>query len=589
MGKAFFEKNRFLLKLIIAVVLCIAVVTVTTLTIVLSEMNKRYINTMTRSALLVIEKTRGEMRSSAEAMIDMIGTLRSNWALRAYISDTDKTSVNSSYSTYSIVNTIGDLLSSDLTDQMEIVIVGADGAEYITDGGGLAMSKEDILDSEFTRKATADPTGIHYQFLPSGITWRSSRQQVFVASAAVVPAGSGAPIAYIYISISQEALRKYYSDLSDAGNFIILLDDSGKCVSSTYDDYIGWDAGKSYETARDSVDEQFFIADYNGRRLTCVARPVDYWGLLIVSVVDTGRSTERESAARYVLLAGIAVAIVTTAITVLILSRLTRPLKTLARRMSKLKSGDLTERLPVAGEYEIRELTSAYNYMMDSLNSYINQIKQIEQEKRGAEIRALQTQIHPHFIYNTLSSVKWLIWRGENEKASHAIESFIVLIKNMISDKTEMIPLKDEVENLKNYAMLQQIRYGDHIRVVFNISDGCLDAIIPKMIIQPIIENAFFHAFADSKDGTINVFAGKSGGALVVEVIDDGAGISGVKFERASCAQVNEKCGFSGVGLINVDERLRLLFGGVGSYIAITSEQGVGTVVRVTIPSPLQS
>ena len=583
MIKSFFGKNRFLIKLISTVILSIAIVTVTTLTIVVSEMNSRYTNTLTRTALMIVEKTREEMKFSGETIIDIIGKLRSNWALRAYVSDTDKTTVNSSFSTYSIVNTVNDLLKNDITGQMSILIAGTNGVTYSSDGSGLVIPVGELLDSDITKKVAADPTGIIYQFLPQGLTWRTSRQRVFLASAAVVPDVNEPPIAYIYITVSREALQEYYRDVSNAGNFIVLLDGSGTCVSSTYDEYIGLETDDAFQIAKDAVDKPHFTVDFNGQRLTCVSRPVDYWGLIIVSVVDSGRSAEMESATQYVLLTGIAVAIVAIVITALILGRLTRPLKMLAKRMSRLKSGDYTDRLPVTGENEVRELTGAYNYMMDSINSYIIKMKQVERQKRNAEIRALQTQIHPHFIYNTLSSVKWLIWRGENDKATKALESFITLIKDMVNDKTEMIPLRDEVENLKNYAMLQQIRYGDHIRVVFNISDEYMDMIVPKMILQPIIENAFFHAFTDSTDGTISVFAGKSGSSLVIEVIDDGAGFSGVKLERASCAEASERCGFHGVGLINVDERLRLLFGNE-SRIAITSEEGIGTVVRVTLP-----
>jgi len=584
MIRSFFGKNTFLMKLISALVLSIAAVTVTTLVIVLSEMNSRYINSLTRTALMIVEKTRGEMKFSGETIIDMIGNLRSNWALRAYIDNTDKTTVSSSYSTYSIVNTVRDLLKNDTTGQMSIIIVGANGVSYISDGSGLTMSAAELLGSDLAIKVAANPTGINYQFLPNGLTQRTSRRRVFVASAAVVASGSETPIAYIFITVSQEALREYYSNVSDAGNFIVLLDESGMCVSSTRDEFIGWEAGDALSAVIDAADKPFFTVDYTGKKLTCVTRPVDYWGLHIVSIVDSGSSAEMESAARHVLLAGVAVATVAILITVLILSSLTRPLKTLARRMSRLRSGDFTDRLPVTGEYEMQELADAYNYMMDSIDAYLKQMKEIEGQKRKAEIWALQTQIHPHFIYNTLSSVKWLIWRGEDEKASKALELFTTLIKGMEINQSEMIPLRDEIENLKNYAMLQQIRYGDHIRVVFNIGDDYMDSLIPKMILQPIIENAFFHAFAGSTDGTISVFTCKSGASLAIEVIDDGAGFPGVKLERATCVEAAGVCGgFSGVGLINVDERLRLLFG-IESGVAITSEENVGSVVTVTIP-----
>ena len=575
----------FLIKLISAVVAGIAAVTVTTLVIVLTEMNTRYINSKASTALMIVEKTGREMSFSGETVINMVGSLRSNWALMAYIGDTDKTSENSSYSTYNIVNTINGLLTNDITGQMSIIIVGTNGISYVSDGSGLAMPVAELLGSDITAKAAADPVGISYQFLPRGLTRATSRQRAFVAVAPVAASADEEPAAYIYITISRQALREYYNDLSDSGNFIVLMDDSGRCVSSSIDDYIGLDVGDAIETVKEGVDKPFFEVEFNKQKLTCVARPVDYWGLIMVSIVDHGNSPEMKSAARYVLIVNLSVSVATIILAALLINRLTHPLKKLAMRMSRLKSGDLMDRLPVCGEYEIQELTGAYNYMMDSIDSHLRQVKQMEQQKRKAEILALQTQINPHFIYNTLSSVKWLIWRGENQKAATALELFSTLIKSMASSVSEMIPFREEVENLKSYAKLQQIRYGDRIRVVFNVSDGCMDLTAPKMILQPIIENAFFHAFADSSDGTINVFASKVGQSLVIEVIDDGAGFPGDKLESATCAEAAEmSAGFGGVGLINVDERLRLLFGSE-SGIAITSEPGVGAVVRVTIPN----
>ncbi|MCL2153293.1 MAG: sensor histidine kinase [Oscillospiraceae bacterium] len=575
----------FLIKLISAVVAGIAAVTVTTLVIVLTEMNSRYINSKTSTALMIVEKTRREMSFSGETVINMIGALRSNWALMAYIGDTDKTSENSSYSTYSLVTTISSLLENDITGQMSIIIVGINGVSYVSDGSGLAMPAAELLGSDITAKAAADPVGISYQFLSQGLTRATSRQRAFVAVAPVATSTDKEPAAYIYITISRQALTEYYSELSDSGNFIVLMDDSGRCVSSSSSDYIGVEVGDAIETVKDAVDKPFFEVEFNKQKLTCVARPVDYWGLIMVSIVDHGDSPEMKSATRYVLLVDVSVSITTIILAALLLNRLTHPLKKLTKRMSRLKSGDFMDRLPVSGEYEIQELTGAYNYMMDSIDSYLRQVKQIESQKRKAEILALQTQINPHFIYNTLSSVKWLIWRGENQKAATALELFITLMKGMASSVSEMIPFREEVEDLKNYAILQQIRYGDHIRIVFNINDDCMDLTTPKMILQPIIENAFFHAFADSSDGTISVFASKAGQSLVIEVIDDGAGFPGGKLECATCAQAAEmNGGFGGVGLSNVDERLRLLFGSEFG-IAITSEPGIGTVITVTIPN----
>jgi len=581
------EKIGLLTKLVTVFVLGVAVVTLATLTIVQGDINRKYISSYSGSVAHILEYSSGEMSITGEAIINIVRTLRSDWSLRAFINDTDKTSEQSSYITYSMVNNIRKLLSNNnLARKMSLAVVGTNGVTYVT-GSGLGVPVEELLESDFTIKAAADPIGIHYQFLPVGFTSQTAAQSAFVASAAIASVEGNAPIAYIYITISQDQLRAYYRDFTSESNGIVMLDSTGSVVSSTSDSYIGHDMGSIISAAMASADKPYFTVDIDGRRSTYVSRPIDYWGLWMVGDINTVRSDELENASRFVFITSVAVAVATIFITAVILGRITMPLKSLTKHMSRIKSGNFADPLPVSGEYEIRELISAYNYMMDDMTRHIHQLKEAESQKRDAEIRALRNQIKPHFINNTLSSVKLLIWRGENDKASAALDSFTLLIKNMISDKSDMITLRDEIENLKNYSILQQIRFGDQIKTVFNVSGECMDAMIPKMILQPIIENAFFHAYPEKQSGTINVFANKSGNVLVAEVIDDGVGFR-EKLERAELRDVIGKCSQQdtkneGIGLANVDERLRLLFG-EEHRVTITSDSGGGTIVRVTMP-----
>lgn len=117
--------------------------------------------------------------------------------------------------------------------------------------------------------------------------------------------------------------------------------------------------------------------------------------------------------------------------------------------MSQVKNGDFKNYVQVKGSSEVRDLSSTFNSMLDDLNSYMNEKMTMEKEKRKAEIHALQMQINPHFIYNTLSSVKWLIWQDDTDKSIKTIDAFISLLRNTISNKNEMITINEEIENLK--------------------------------------------------------------------------------------------------------------------------------------------
>lgn len=145
----------------------------------------------------------------------------------------------------------------------------------------------------------------------------------------------------------------------------------------------------------------------------------------------------------------------------------TKPLSALVYAMKHSKETQFEKHVPVEGTYEIQELSQTYNTMVDEINRYIDQLINVEKEKRKAEIHALQMKINPHYIYNTLATVKWLIWQQNVEKSTQVIDAFIMLLRNVISNSDEFVTVEQEIDNLKNYALINQARYGEDIQVVF--------------------------------------------------------------------------------------------------------------------------
>ncbi|MFQ7550182.1 MAG: sensor histidine kinase [Blautia marasmi] len=164
-------------------------------------------------------------------------------------------------------------------------------------------------------------------------------------------------------------------------------------------------------------------------------------------------------------------------------------------KMSNAGETKYDEHINLTGSKEIEELSRTYNAMLDEMNRYIEELMTSQKEKRKAEISALQMQINPHYIYNTLASIKWLIFQGNVERSTKTIDAFISLLRNTISNTDEYIPIAKEIENLKNYVLINNTRYGDKIQVEYFVTFGCEEYRIPKMILQPFVENAFFHAF----------------------------------------------------------------------------------------------
>ena len=162
------------------------------------------------------------------------------------------------------------------------------------------------------------------------------------------------------------------------------------------------------------------------------------------------------------------------------------------------------------------------------------------------------------------------------------IDAIISLLRNTISNADEFITISQEVENLKNYILINHTRYGEAVKVEFYVSQNCYDCLIPKMIMQPFIENSFFHAFPSGRTGTIQILMGQKGKDLEICIEDDGIGMEQNKAEQI-VRQETKKEHFSGIGIHNVQDRLRLLYG--GDYgIRIESIKQAGTKVVITLP-----
>lgn len=192
-------------------------------------------------------------------------------------------------------------------------------------------------------------------------------------------------------------------------------------------------------------------------------------------------------------------------------------------------------------------------------------------------------QINPHYMYNTLTSIKWLIWQGNAEKSTQVIDAFISLLRNTISNTDEFITMEQELENLKNYVLINETRYGDNIRTEFYVSPTCLQIKVPKLILQPFVENAFFHAFPEGRSGMIQIFVKEKGGLLWIEITDNGVGLTDEKLVSLRKKEGIKGEHFTGIGINNVDDRIKMIYG--KKYgIHIRSSKGCGTTVTIQLP-----
>lgn len=262
-----------------------------------------------------------------------------------------------------------------------------------------------------------------------------------------------------------------------------------------------------------------------------------------------------------------------------------RPIKKLMRNITLVEKG-LFDNLPVIDSNdEIGELSRRFNRMSFELKQLVSRIQKEEKEKAMAEIRALQSQINPHFLYNTLGSVKWIASMQKADKIVEMTEALISILRYTAKLESSMVTLREELDNIRNYIIIQNVRYYNRIQLQIQVDDSLLGSRMPKLILQPIVENAIFHGFAELEDeGIITVRAHRYDEGIQIEISDNGAGIDPATAEWLNRElRSAENIQTSGIGLPNVQRRIQLHYGdryGIGFH----SAQGQGTTFVITLP-----
>ena len=261
-------------------------------------------------------------------------------------------------------------------------------------------------------------------------------------------------------------------------------------------------------------------------------------------------------------------------------SWITKPVINLKNKMKKVIDGDLKVKVDVDRNDEIGNLEESFNNMIKWLNESIEEIKEKEKQKRIAELSFLQAQINPHYLYNTLSGVRFLISMNKNEEAEEMLFEFAKLLRNVLPKASELITLKEEIEIVEAYIDLQKIRYPNQFEVYIDIEEDIRDIKVPALILQPVIENAIFYSIDnEGKKGQINILGYSEEERIIIEIKDNGKGMSNSQINNV----FKNKESINRVGLVNVHERIQLNYGKMYG-IEIISEKGKGTSVRYILP-----
>lgn len=274
-----------------------------------------------------------------------------------------------------------------------------------------------------------------------------------------------------------------------------------------------------------------------------------------------------------------------TIVTGFVLNSITGPVNKLCDATKQIAGGNFSTRVAIEGKDEIATLAESVNDMSEHLEELVRQIKEDERKMRYAELRLLQEQINPHFLYNTLDTIVWLVEGNDSEKAVNMVVSLSEFFRIVLSKGKEIITIKEEEQHIRSYLEIQQVRYHDILDYDIQIEPEIYPYEILKLTLQPLVENALYHGIKTKRaKGMILVTGKMEDDKIYFDVKDNGVGMN--EAELASLrSKILKPCKEtdSGFGLANVNERIRMNFG-LEYGITIHSKQGEGTLVQVVIP-----
>ena len=254
------------------------------------------------------------------------------------------------------------------------------------------------------------------------------------------------------------------------------------------------------------------------------------------------------------------------------------PVHKLTLAMGEVEAGNLSVRIPEQRNDELGLLYRRFNIMTERIEDLVAETKEEQTQLRIAERKALQAQINPHFLYNTLNTIKSIAKLEGVDKITTIATRFGKILRNSIENDREMISLRDSLELVESYLEIQKIRYGDRLSYRIDVPAEFMEYHIPKLVLQPLVENAVVHGLEEKVDpGFISVSAADSDGSIIIRVYDDGVGMSNPEIPD------KEKNG-GGIGLFNVHRRIELLYGKPYG-ISIRSAPGQGTEILVRLPA----
>lgn len=473
------------------------------------------------------------------------------------------------------------------SDILNVGIIGKNGRMLINNGKASVNPDLDLSTQEWYMEAlntneSVSLTSSHVQHIISG-----QRPWVITLSRGIRNLSSGAEKEGVFfIDLNYTAI----SELCDQNNigsqgYAFILDAEGNIVYHPQQQQLYNELQtENIDLILNADSDTVITGSGNNGRLYSISRS-DKTGWTTVDSVSVEELLKESNKAQsiYVVIT-VGLVIVALFFSRLISGSITRPIQQLRDSMARVQEGDFNvANIPENSENEIGSLTQSFNVMTHRIQELMEQNVRDQEEKRKSELKALQSQINPHFLYNTLDSIIWMAEGKKNEEVVLMTASLARLLRQSISNEDEVVPIAQEIEYARGYLTIQKMRYKDKMEFQIDVDSSICHINLIKLVLQPVIENAIYHGlkYKESR-GLLQIKGFMKDGNAVLQVIDNGVGMN-----EETLAHIYDKHKVNyqsnGVGIYNVQKRLQLYYG--NNYgITYESEVGRGTTATITIP-----
>ncbi|MFA9377042.1 MAG: cache domain-containing protein [Lachnotalea sp.] len=389
----------------------------------------------------------------------------------------------------------------------------------------------------------------------------------------------------LFVDLNYSAINNLCEGISlGSKGYVFIVDSNGKIVYHPRQTliYSGLKSERVEEVLSGNRDNFTTSEGENSKLYTVYLSEKTGWSVVGVAYLSELLAGRDQTQLAY-LLTALFLIIVSGIIAVILSGEITKPLKELANSMKAVQEGHFEHaEIRILDKNEIGVLSNTFNIMTRKIKELMEQNILEQRLKRKSELKVLQSQINPHFLYNTLDSIIWMSESGKNQEVVVMTSSLAKLLRQSISNENEIVTIESEIGYTKSYLTIQKMRYKDKLEFEIDVDENVLKESIVKLVLQPLVENAIYHGIKyKEKKGCIRITGYKEQNDIIISIEDNGKGMEEDVLKHIFDKKENSKS--SGVGVNNVNNRLKLYYGS-GYGLMYESQIDVGTIVKVRIP-----